>query len=59
VSHVVLAGLARDYCVLWSAEDAADAGFETTVLWELTRPVDSASDERVRAALAARGVGIC
>ena len=58
VHHVVLVGLARDYCVLWSAEDAADAGFETTVLWELTRPVDPASDGRVRAALAARGVNI-
>lgn len=58
VTHVVLAGLARDFCVLWSAEDAADAGFETAVLWNVTRPVDPASDGRVRAALATRGVAI-
>ena len=48
-------GLARDYCVKWSAEDAADAGFETYVLWDLTRPVDFANDDEVRAALEAKG----
>jgi len=56
VTEISLCGLARDYCVLWSAEDAAEAGFGVTVLWDLTRPVDPASDERVRAALLARGV---
>ncbi len=56
VREVVLAGLARDYCVLWSSQDAAEAGFRTTVLWELTRPVDPGSDERVRKTLADHGV---
>jgi nicotinamidase/pyrazinamidase len=56
VEEVVLCGLARDYCVKWSAEDAAAAGFRTTVLWELTRPVDPASDARVRADLERAGV---
>ena len=55
-SAVVLAGLARDYCVLWSAEDAAAAGFDTVVAWDATRPVDPASDDATRAALAAAGV---
>jgi nicotinamidase/pyrazinamidase len=58
VSKVILCGLARDYCVRWSAEDAADAGFDTVVLWDLTRPVDSDSDPSVAAALEARGVEI-
>lgn len=58
VDELWLVGLARDYCVLWSAEDAADAGFRVRVLWELTRPVDAVSDDRVRAALAARGVAV-
>jgi nicotinamidase/pyrazinamidase len=58
VTEVWLAGLARDYCVLWSAEDAADAGFSVRVLWHLTRPVDPGSDDRVRARLAARGVDV-
>jgi nicotinamidase/pyrazinamidase len=58
VHDVVLCGLARDFCVKWSAEDAAEAGFGTTVLWELTRPVDPASDARVRADLESAGVTI-
>ena len=58
VEEVVICGLARDYCVKWSAEDAAAAGFGTTVLWELTRPVDPASDERVRAELERVGVRV-
>ena len=56
IEEVVLCGLARDYCVLWSAEDAADAGFRARVLWNLTRAVDPASDEKVRTALEAHGV---
>jgi nicotinamidase/pyrazinamidase len=56
--EVYLCGLARDYCVKWSAEDAADHGFRTTVLWDLTRPVDPSSDATVREALLARGVRI-
>jgi nicotinamidase/pyrazinamidase len=51
IDTVFLCGLARDYCVKWSAEDAAAAGLMTTVLWDLTRPVDPSSDERVLADL--------
>ena len=58
VEAVSLAGLARDYCVLWSAEDAADAGFEVHVLWRLTRAVDPGSDAEVRRSLSERGVFI-
>ena len=58
VEAVWIAGLARDFCVLWSAEDAADAGFEAHVLWDLTRPVDPSSDAAVRQRLAEHGVAI-
>jgi nicotinamidase/pyrazinamidase len=58
VEQVHLCGLARDFCVKWSAEDAAAAGFEAVVLWDLTRPVDPASDERVRADLERAGVRV-
>ena len=58
VEQVFLAGLARDFCVRWSAEDCVDEGFTTYVLWDLTRPVDPASDSEVRSALDRRGVGI-
>jgi len=58
VEEVVLCGLARDFCVKWSAEDAAAAGFRTTVLWDLTRPVQPSSDAEVRADLERAGVTI-
>jgi nicotinamidase/pyrazinamidase len=58
VEEVWLCGLARDFCVLWSAEDAADAGFRVRVLWDLTRPVRPDSDAAVEARLGERGVAI-
>lgn len=39
VGRVFLAGLARDYCVAWSALDAVAEGFPTVVLDPCTRPV--------------------
>lgn len=58
VERVYLCGLARDVCVRWTAEDAADEGFRTWVLWDLTRSVDPARDEDLRRTLEARDVGI-
>lgn len=58
VTEVFVCGLARDFCVKWTAEDAAAAGFRTTVLWDLTRPVIPASDAQVRRDLAAAGVQV-
>ncbi|WP_440995481.1 nicotinamidase [Arhodomonas sp. SL1] len=58
VETVFLCGLARDYCVKWTAEDAAAAAFETVFLWDLTRPVDPSGDDSVREALAAAGVRV-
>ena len=56
IETVFLCGLARDFCVRWSAEDAVDAGFATTVIWDLTRGVEPDSDDDVRAALLGKGV---
>jgi nicotinamidase/pyrazinamidase len=58
IEDVFLCGLARDFCVKWSAEDAAAAGLRAVVLWELTRPVDPASDAAVRADLERAGVEV-
>jgi nicotinamidase/pyrazinamidase len=58
IEVVYLCGLARDVCVRWTAEDAADAGFDTRVLWDLTRSVDPAADEELRDSLEARGIRI-
>jgi len=58
ITDVFVAGLARDFCVKWTAEDAADEGFRTWYLWDLTRPVDSSSDDQVREDLEAKDVRI-
>ena len=55
VHDVIICGLARDYCVKWSAEDAVADGFRVVVLWDLTRPVDPRSDARVRSDLESAG----
>ena len=58
VEELWIAGLARDFCVRWSAEDAADAGFDVHVLWHLTRPVNPASDGTVERAFEERGIAV-
>jgi nicotinamidase/pyrazinamidase len=58
VRRVFVAGLARDFCVKWSALDAAAAGLETVVLDDLTRAVAPASRAAVDAELARAGVAI-
>ncbi len=58
ITGVHICGLARDVCVRWTAEDAAELGFETTMIWDLTRAVDPGTDRDVEAALARSGVRI-
>jgi nicotinamidase/pyrazinamidase len=58
VAEVYLCGLARDVCVLWTAQDAVDAGFRTQLLWDLTRPVTPASDDATRQKLRDRRIEI-
>ena len=56
IAEVHVCGLARDYCVLWTAQDAAAAGLRVRFLWELTRPVTPDGDAATRAALEAAGI---
>ena len=58
INEVHVCGLARDYCVLWSAQDAAAAGFRVRFLWGLTRPVTPSGDAPTRTALEAAGIAI-
>ena len=58
ITNVLVCGLARDYCVKWTAEDAADAGFKVRFLWDLTRPVDPKSDAQVLKELEEKGVEV-
>lgn len=38
--HIGLVGLATDFCVKWSAEDARRLGYEVTVVIDATRGID-------------------
>jgi nicotinamidase/pyrazinamidase len=40
--RVFCAGLATDFCVAWTAQDAQDAGFETFVIEDASRGIDTA-----------------
>lgn len=40
VSEVFIAGLAADFCVYFTANDALDLGFKTTIIEEASKPID-------------------
>lgn len=59
VEKVTLVGLATDYCVNYSAVDAAKLGFEVTVIESLTRAIDlEGSLDAARDGMRAAGVKI-
>lgn len=55
---IFLCGLARDVCVRWTAEDAADEGFRVVFLWDLTRSVDPSQDNRMESDLRSKEVQV-
>jgi nicotinamidase/pyrazinamidase len=58
VEHLYVCGLARDYCVRWTAEDGVAEGFRVTLLWDLTRSVDPSGDADLRSAMIGNGVEV-
>ena len=58
VDEVYLCGLARDICVLWTAQDAVELGYRTHVLWDLTRPVSPDTDCATRVRYDQLGVDV-
>ena len=57
LSDLTFAGLAHDFCVAWSAIDAARLGFGATVIESATRAIDlDGSRDRARADMRAAGV---
>ena len=57
VTRVVCVGLATDFCVSWSAQDAAAAGFDTFVATAACRAIDLAGSlDRAMQDMAAAGV---
>jgi len=58
VTHVVIAGLATDYCVKYTAIDAIQQGFETSVLTEGCRGVNLSPGDVYKAFADMRSLGI-
>jgi nicotinamidase/pyrazinamidase len=56
VTEVYIAGLALDYCVKWSAEQAKRRGFKVTVLEDASAAINS--DNTVKADLIAEGIDV-
>jgi nicotinamidase/pyrazinamidase len=57
LTRVILAGLALDFCVRWSAEDAHKNGFAAVVVEDACRAIDVAGSlAATRASLAALGI---
>ena len=57
IVRVVIAGLATDFCVNWTAQDAARAGFETVVVEDACRAIDlDGSLDKAWADMAAAGI---
>ncbi len=56
IKRVFVCGLARDFCVAWTALDAAAAGFSVVVLDDLCRAVYPQQAVKTDAAFAAAGV---
>ncbi|SIS66619.1 bifunctional nicotinamidase/pyrazinamidase [Paracoccus saliphilus] len=59
LTDLSLVGLAHDFCVAWSAIDAAKLGFAVTVIEEATRAIDlDGSLEKARADMRGAGVSL-
>jgi nicotinamidase/pyrazinamidase len=56
-THLTIVGLAFDYCVRYSAEDAKILGFDVTVIERATRAIDlGGTAEATRQSFASRGI---
>jgi nicotinamidase/pyrazinamidase len=58
LTRCVFVGLAQDYCVRYSAEDALSQGFEAVLVTEATRAIDPAGGAAALRSLAAMGAGV-
>lgn len=54
--EVFICGLARDFCVKWTAEDALQEGFRVNVIWDLCRSIEPQRDVLLRRELSGHGV---
>lgn len=58
IKTLVFAGLAKEICVAWNAEDAIDNGFESVLLTDASRALDPNADAVKMAELQAKGVKV-
>lgn len=58
ITSVVVVGLAADVCVAATALDAAASGFDSTVIWELTRAVELEEGDSQRKLDEMRSAGV-
>jgi nicotinamidase/pyrazinamidase len=60
VQRLFIGGLATDYCVRWTVQDALAHGYEVVVLRDAVRPVDVRPGDGARAlrAIQRRGAGV-
>lgn len=57
ITEVYVVGIATDFCVAWTALDAAALGFVCTVIMDATAPIDvDGSLERAKAQMSEQGV---
>ena len=56
VEEIFICGLARDFCVRWTAEDALQEGFRVNVIWDLCRSLEPQHDDMLSHELSGRGV---
>lgn len=55
VTAVDICGLAADFCVYYTANDALDLGFKTTILNNLTKPINNEGWESIKADFIKKG----
>lgn len=48
VTEVFVCGLAADYCVIFTANDALDLGFKTSIIDKATKPIDDGNWEDIK-----------
>lgn len=58
IDTVTIVGLAFDYCVNYSAQDAAKLGFKTTVITDLCRAIDAGTQASACAEMTALGITV-
>lgn len=58
VSEVFVCGLAADFCVYFTANDALDLGFKTSIISNATKPIDLENWKKIQEDFQAKGGNI-